>query len=81
VWEILTAAGVDPAPQRMSVTRASFPRFQATAILAMDFVETVTLTEQRQYILAAIHHASRRVRILGTSAHPTHAWVTQASAT
>jgi hypothetical protein len=29
-------------------------------------------------ILAAIHHTSRRVRILGTTAHPTHAWVTQA---
>jgi hypothetical protein len=47
-------------------------------ILAMDFIETVTLTGQRQYILAAIHHASRRVRVLGTTAHPTHAWVTQA---
>jgi hypothetical protein len=44
----------------------------------MDFVETLTLTGQRQYILAAIHHTSRRVRILGTTAHPTHAWVTQA---
>ncbi|WP_342342512.1 integrase core domain-containing protein [Streptacidiphilus jiangxiensis] len=44
----------------------------------MDFIETVTLTGQRQYILAAIHHASRRIRILGTTAHPTHAWVTQA---
>jgi hypothetical protein len=29
-------------------------------------------------ILAAIHHTGRRVRILGTTAHPTHAWVTQA---
>ena len=44
----------------------------------MDFIQTVTLTGQRQYILAAIHHAGRRVRILGTTAHPTHAWVTQA---
>ncbi|SEM29613.1 hypothetical protein [Streptacidiphilus jiangxiensis] len=43
----------------------------------MDFIETVTLTAQCQYILAVIHHASRRVRILGTTAHPTHAWVTQ----
>ena len=78
VWEILTAAGVDPAPQRARVTWASFLRSQAEAILAMDFVETLTLTGQRQYILAVIHHASRRVRILGTTAHPTHAWVTQA---
>jgi transposase InsO family protein len=43
----------------------------------MDFIETVTLTGQRQYILTAIHHASRRVRILGVTAHPAHAWVAQ----
>jgi hypothetical protein len=44
----------------------------------MDFIETITLTGQRQYILAVIHHAGRRVLILGTTAHPTHTWVTQA---
>jgi transposase InsO family protein len=77
-WEILKIHGVDPAPDRTTVTWAAFLRSQAEAILAMDFIETVTLTGQRQYILAAIHHASRRVRILGTTAHPTHAWVTQA---
>jgi transposase InsO family protein len=77
VWEILATAGIDPAPQRTTVTWAGFLRSQAEAILAMDFLETITLTGQRQYILAVIHHASRRVRILGTTAHPTHAWVTQ----
>ncbi len=45
----------------------------------MDFIKTVALTGQRQYILAAIHHTSRRVRILGVTAHPTHAWVIQAA--
>ncbi|SFR29169.1 Integrase core domain-containing protein [Lentzea waywayandensis] len=78
VWEILKTAGVDPAPRRTTVTWADFLRSQAEAILAMDFIETVTLTGQRQYILVAIHHASRRVWIVGTTAHPTHAWVTQA---
>ncbi|MEU6788756.1 integrase core domain-containing protein [Nonomuraea angiospora] len=33
---------------------------------------------QRQYILAVIEHASRRVRVLGTTAHPTADWVVQA---
>ncbi|MEU5850666.1 helix-turn-helix domain-containing protein [Saccharopolyspora shandongensis] len=78
VWEILKAAGVGPSPQRTTITWANFLRSQAEAILAMDFIETVTLSGQRQYILAAIHHADRLVRILGTTAHPTHAWVAQA---
>jgi transposase InsO family protein len=78
VWEILKTEGIDPAPHRATVTWAAFLRSQAEAILAMDFIETITLTGQRQYILAALHHAGRRVRILGTTAHPTHAWVTQA---
>jgi hypothetical protein len=67
VWKILKADGVDPAPRWATVRWADFLRSQAEAILAMDFVETVTLTGQRQYILATIHHAGRRVRILGTT--------------
>jgi transposase InsO family protein len=78
VWKILKTEGIDPAPHRATVTWAAFLRSQAEAILAMDFIETITLTGQRQYILAALHHTGRRVRILGTTAHPTHTWVTQA---
>jgi putative transposase len=78
VWEILREAGIDPAPQRTSQTWATFLRSQAEAILAADFFEVVTLTGASMNVLAVIEHASRRVRILGATAHPTATWVAQA---
>jgi transposase len=60
VWEILHAAGIDPAPDRRSEGWAAFLRSQAQAILAADFFETVTLAGTRMYVLAVIEHATRR---------------------
>ncbi len=77
VWEILREAGIDPAPDRSATTWADFLRSQAQALLAADFIETVTLTGARLYILAVIEHTTRRIHILGATAHPTAAWVTQ----
>jgi putative transposase len=79
VWEFLREAGIDPAPNRAATTWTQFLRSQAEALLAADFIETVTLAGTRMYILAVIEHASRRIRILGATAHPTTAWVTQAA--
>jgi putative transposase len=79
VWEILKEAGIDPAPQRTSQGWATFLRLQAEAIIAADFFEAVTLTGARLYVLAVIEHATRRVRVLGATATPTAAWVTQAA--
>ena len=47
--------------------------------LACDFLETITLSGQCQHVPAVIEHATRRIRILGATAHPTAAWVTQAA--
>ncbi|RKR91798.1 hypothetical protein BDK92_6210 [Micromonospora pisi] len=77
IWKILKDAGVDPAPQRTSSTWAAFLRSQAQAVIAADFIETTTLTGARLYVLAVIEHATRRIRILGATTHPTAAWVTQ----
>ena len=77
VWEILRTAGVDPAPDRATTTWTQFLRSQAEALVAADFIETITLTGTRMYVLAVVEHASRRIRILGATAHPTAAWATQ----
>ena len=79
VWEILKDAEIDPAPDRTSTTWATFLRSPAQAIIAADFFDTVTLTGARLYVLAVIEHATRRIRILGVTAHPTATWVAQAA--
>ncbi|QIY69672.1 integrase core domain-containing protein [Streptomyces sp. RLB1-33] len=77
VWEIFKEHGIDPAPQRDHSTWAAFLRGQAEAILACDFFEIRTLTGARLYVFAVIEHATRRIRVLGATAHPTAAWVVQ----
>jgi putative transposase len=79
VWEILTQAGIDPAPERAATTWADFLRSQAHALLACDFFQTYTLSGTPMYVFAVIEHAHRRIRVLGATAHPTAAWVTQAA--
>ena len=69
--------GVAPAPERDSTTWARFLHNQAGALLACDFFETRTLTGARLYAFAVIEHATRRIRILGATAHPTAAWAAQ----
>jgi hypothetical protein len=41
------------------------------------FFETVTLTGTRMFVLAVIEHHSRRIRVLGATAHPCAFRVTQ----
>ena len=76
-WEILKKAGIDPAPRRTGPTWPQFLRSQAEAILACDFFTAGLLDGTLVYVLAVIEHASRRIRILGVTLHPTGDWTTQ----
>jgi putative transposase len=77
VWKILTRGGIDPAPRQAGPTWAQFLRSRAEAIIAAGFF-TVDLPNGAQvHCLAVVEHATRRVRIIGCTAHPAAAWVTQ----
>jgi hypothetical protein len=45
----------------------------------LDYVHPARPESTRMYVLTVIEHASRRIRMLGATAHPTAAWVTQAA--
>ena len=77
VWEILKKAGIDPAPRRIGPTWSLFLRSQAEAILACDFFTADLLDGTQAYVLAVIEHATRRIRILGVTLHPTGDWTAQ----
>jgi putative transposase len=76
-WEILKNAGIDPAPRRTGPAWSLFLRSQAEAILACDFFRADLLDGTQAYVLAVIEHASRRIRILGVTLHPTGEWTAQ----
>ena len=79
VWLILRRAGIDPAPQRTGQSWRQFLAAQADGILACDFAHVETVLLRRLYILFAIELATRRVWLLGVTAHPDGPWVTQSA--
>ena len=77
VWEILRAAGIDPAPRRSGPTWRQFLAAQAAGILAVDFLHVDTVLLKRMYVLVFIEHGSRRMHLGGVTAHPTGDWTVQ----
>jgi transposase InsO family protein len=77
VRRILRRYRIGPAPRRGGPTWTQFLRTQASGLLAVDFftVETVGLT--RLYVLFIVEVERRWVPVVGTTAHPTGAWVAQ----
>jgi putative transposase len=77
VWEILNAAGVDPAPRRSGPTWREFLTAQAEGVIAADFFHIDTELGRRLYALAFLEHGTRRLHITGVTARPTREWVVQ----
>jgi transposase len=78
VWEILRTSGLQPGRRLNGPTWSQFLRSQADTILACDFFTADLLDGTQAYVLAAIEHATRRIRILGVTLHPTGEWTTPA---
>jgi putative transposase len=77
VWEILRAAGIDPAPRRSGPTWRQFLHAQAAGIVAVDFLHVDTVLLRRLYVLVFIEHGSRRMHLGGVTANPTGEWTVQ----
>src|SRR5215470_3575908 len=77
IGKIRKTNGTGPAPRRTGPAWPQFLRSSAEAILACDLFTVDVLDGTQAHVLAVIEHATRRIRILGVTLHPTGEWTTQ----
>ena len=77
VWAIWRRHGIDPSPMGTDPTWTELLRSQASSMRACDFFSVDTVLLKRLYVVPFIELDTRRVYVMGITAHPTGSWAVQ----